>query len=62
MEISSTTLYNREQTLNRGNIGQDLVQKPQENQEEIQQLQQADKPEEVRKPEADKQGRLDIYA
>ena len=62
MEISSATLYNREQSLNRANVGQDILQRTLEKQEEVRQVQQADKPEEVRKPEADKQGRIDLYA
>ena len=62
MEISSTTLANREQSLNRANVGQDILQRTLEKSEETQQLQQADKPQEVRKPEADKLGRIDIYA
>lgn len=62
MEISSATLYNREQTLNKANVGQDILQRTLEKTEEAKQLRQADKPQEVRKPEADKQGRVDFYA
>ena len=62
MEISSTTLAAREQMLNRANVGQDILQKTLEKAEEAKQVQQQDKPEEVRQPEADKQGRIDLYA
>jgi len=62
MEISSATLANRELSLNRANVGQDILQKTLEKAEETKQVQQADKPEEVRKPEADKQSRIDFYA
>ena len=62
MEISSATLFNREQTLNKANVGQDILQKTLDKAEETKQVQQANKPEEVRKPEADKQGGLDFYA
>ena len=62
MEISSATLANRELSLNRANVGQDILQKTLEKSEETKQAQQADKPQEVRKPEADKQGRIDLYA
>ncbi len=62
MEISSATLANRELTLNKANVGGDILQRTLEKAEETKQVQQADKPEEVRKPEADKQGRIDFYA
>ena len=62
MEISSATLFNREQSLNRANVGQDILQKTLEKAEETKQVQQADKPEAVRQTEADKQGRIDFYA
>lgn len=62
MEASSLTLANRELSLNKANVGQDMLQKNVEKSEEIKQLQADDKPTEVRKTEADKQGRLDLYA
>jgi hypothetical protein len=62
MEISSATLAAREQMLNRATVGQDMLQKTLEKSEEAKQLQQQDKPQDVRKPEADKQGRIDLYA
>ncbi len=62
MEISATTLANRELSLNRANVGQDILQRTLEKSDEAKQLQEADKPVEVRKPEGDKQGRIDLYA
>ena len=61
MEISATTLAAREQMLNRANVGQDILQRSLEKAEEAKQVQQQDKPQEVRQPEADKQGRIDLY-
>jgi len=62
MEISSTTLAARETTLNKANVGRDLLQKPQEEQEEVAKTQQSEIPAEVRKVEPEKQGRIDFYA
>ena len=62
MEIGASTLLNRELAVNHGNIRQDTLQKSQEKVEETKQLQQTDKPETVRKPEGDKQSRIDFYA
>ncbi len=62
MEISATTLAAREQMLNKASVGQDILQRTLEKNDEAKQVQQQDKPQDVRKPEADKQGRIDLYA
>lgn len=62
MEIGATTLAAREQFFGRSAAGQDIVQKSFEKAEAIKQVQEQDKPQEVRQPEADKQGRIDLYA
>ncbi len=62
MEISSATLYNREHTVGRSSIGQDNLLKSAEKAANARQIQQTDKPETVRQPETDKQGRIDLYA
>lgn len=62
MEISSATLANREIAMNRANVGQDILQRSLEKSEEAKQAQQQDKPQEVRQPEANKQGHIDLYA
>ena len=62
MEIGASTLLNRELAVNHGNIRQDTLQKSQEKVEETKQLQQTDKPETVRKPEASQKGIIDTYA
>ena len=62
MEISSATLANRELALNRANQGQDNLQRLQEKSEEVRKIQEESQPDEVRRAESDKQGRIDIYA
>ena len=62
MEISSATLANRELALNRANQGQDNLQRLQEKSEEVRKIQEESQPDEVRRAEPDKQGRIDIYA
>ena len=62
MEISSATLAAREAAVNKSNIGRDILQKMQEEKEEAARTQQEEQPAEVRKVEADRQGRIDFYA
>ena len=62
MEISSATLAAREAALNKANVGKDLLQRTQEEQDEAVETQQREIPAEVRKVEPEKQGRIDFYA
>ena len=62
MEISSATLAAREAAINRANVGRDILQRTQEEKEEAVKTQREEVPAEVRKVEADKQGRIDFYA
>ncbi len=62
MEISSATLAAREAAVNKANVGKDLLQRTQEEQDEAVETQQREIPAEVRKVEPEKQGRIDFYA
>lgn len=62
METSTVTLTARELSLNKSNVGQDSLQKTQEEFDRVKTTQLEDKPVEVRRTEADKQGHINIYA
>ena len=62
MEISTATLAAREAALNKANVGRDILQRTQEEQEEAVKTQREEIPAEVRKVEPDKQGGIDFYA
>lgn len=62
MEISSATLAAREAAINKANVGRDILQRTQEEEEEAVKTQREEIPVEVRKVESDKQGGIDFYA
>jgi hypothetical protein len=62
MEISSATLAAREAAINKANVGRDILQRTQEEEEEAVKTQREEIPAEVRKVESDKQGGIDFYA
>lgn len=62
MEISSATLAAREAALNKANVGRDILQRTQEENEEAVKTQREEIPAEVRKVEPDTQGGIDFYA
>ena len=62
MEISTATLAAREAALNKANVGRDILQRTQEEQEAAVKTQREEIPVEVRKVESDKQGGIDFYA
>lgn len=62
METSTITLAARELSLNKSNVGQDSLQKTQEEFDGVKRTQVEDKPVEVRRTEPEKQGHVNIYA
>lgn len=62
MEITATGYAPKEFTANRANVEQELTQRAQEKDENIQQTKKALEPRPVDQAGADKQGRIDIYA
>lgn len=62
MDINMANLANREMTLNKANVGQDILAKTLEKGAEIKAQQESETTRPVERMEADKQGKIDIYA
>lgn len=62
MDMSIGNMAARETSLNKASVGQDILLKTLEKSAEAQQKNEAATPRPVERLEADKQGRIDIYA
>lgn len=62
MDINMTSLANREMALNKANVGQDILAKTLEKSAEVKAQQQSETTRPVERMEADRQGRIDLYA
>lgn len=62
MDMSLGNVAARETALNKASVGQDILLKTLEKTAEAQQKNNTESARPVERPEADKQGRIDIYA